>query len=168
MNPAYLGDSYDIVKRFFIEQLRAVGYTVFIDPMFTGDWQEHEAGFLKLLGVQIAKHSGGTRDHVALFLDPDTGVKKTNSKQHVSFATIKQHTDEYEIVASFDQSFSRQVKAAEVIQTKLDELHKLGVHGMYYDSHARFLFASQSANAIEKLSEALIAAGIPKWRLIAK
>jgi hypothetical protein len=38
MRPEFLGDSYDIVKRFFCETLRSLGYTVYIDPRFTGDW----------------------------------------------------------------------------------------------------------------------------------
>ena len=53
MNPAYLGDSYDVVKRFFCESARSAGYAVYVDPMFTGDWSARQrALFLRFLGAQ--------------------------------------------------------------------------------------------------------------------
>jgi hypothetical protein len=42
MRPEFLGDSFDIVKRFFGETLRSLGYTVYIDPLFSGDWSGKE------------------------------------------------------------------------------------------------------------------------------
>lgn len=36
MNRKFFGDSYDIVKRFFCVELAALGYSVEVEPMFTG------------------------------------------------------------------------------------------------------------------------------------
>ena len=38
----WFGDSYDIVKRFFVEVLSGLGYAVYVDPMPTGDWTPSE------------------------------------------------------------------------------------------------------------------------------
>ena len=51
MNPDFLGDSYDLVKRFFCHELTALGYVVVIDPMFTGTWNEREQDFYRLIGA---------------------------------------------------------------------------------------------------------------------
>ena len=42
MNPAYLGDSYDVVKRFWCDVARSLGYAMYIDPMVTGDWTPNQ------------------------------------------------------------------------------------------------------------------------------
>ena len=49
MNPSFIGDSYDLVKRFFCFELRALGYKVVVDPMFTGEWKGRECDFFSLL-----------------------------------------------------------------------------------------------------------------------
>ena len=85
MNPMFLGDSYDLVKRFWCRELANLGYSVVVDPMFTGKWNGHEQEFLDLIGTNLAKSS---RVHVgksALFLDPDTGVNSKGGPKHVSF-----------------------------------------------------------------------------------
>jgi hypothetical protein len=51
MHPNYLGDSYDIVKRFFCAELAHLGYEIQIDPLFTGNWSEKEIDqFFRLVG----------------------------------------------------------------------------------------------------------------------
>jgi len=44
VNTKYLGDSYDLVKRFFCRELKNLGYQVVADPMFTGSWTDEEQG----------------------------------------------------------------------------------------------------------------------------
>ena len=51
MNPQWFGDSYDIVKRYFIENLKAIGYHVVVDPMLTGGWNGLEENFYHFLGA---------------------------------------------------------------------------------------------------------------------
>ncbi len=84
MRPEFLGDSYDIVKRFFCETLRSLGYMIYIDPLFTGDWSGQEATFYRFLGVEPLAGVKPASAPTALFLDPDTGVNKKGSASHVS------------------------------------------------------------------------------------
>lgn len=166
MNPAFLGDSFDLVKRFFAAELRSLGYEVAVDPLFTGNWAGEEETFLRLIGAIHRQDLSGSAERTALFLDPDTGVKETGARTHVSFKRIADESATHEIVFAFDQSFSRKGAVAEAIARKLLELSKLGLTGLYYDSHARFLFASRRANAITELRLHLHAIGIPSRRLI--
>lgn len=53
MNPEWFGDSYDIVKRYFISLLNDNGYKVFVNPMFTGNYQGIENSFYHLLLRQL-------------------------------------------------------------------------------------------------------------------
>jgi hypothetical protein len=41
-----------------------------------------------------------------------------------------------------------------------------GGNGFYYDSHARFLFASLSADTLRRLHDNLIQLGLPAARLV--
>ena len=71
MNPAVLGDSYDLVKRFFCHELSAVGYEVIADPMFTGVWlEQQQPGFLRLIGASSEVEANHLSSLTALFLDP--------------------------------------------------------------------------------------------------
>ena len=68
MNPKWFGDSYDIVKRFFSTSLQNLGYDVYIDPMFTGEWEEDEEKLYRFLRMRpVAEYEEGES---ALFLDP--------------------------------------------------------------------------------------------------
>lgn len=131
MNPDWFGDSFDIVKRFFVSVLRCAGYSVYVD-----------------------------------LLDPDTGIGKKPSAQHITIETIAQNLAHHDVVFSFDQSFSRTRTPLEQMKEKLEALAIYGVHGFYYDSHARFLFAAKSRDAIEEVRKALLAAGLPRKRLV--
>ena len=74
MNQKYLGDSYDLVKRFFCNILAMLGYEVVIDPMFTGEWNGKEETFYGLIGARPLAKTPNSR-LTALFIDPDTGVR---------------------------------------------------------------------------------------------
>lgn len=125
MNPAFFGDSYDLVKRFFCVEISSLGYSIAINPMFTGDWSGTENAFYRLLGAEPNGKVLSDAKPRALFLAPDTGVKQKGSKQHVSFARLAQETKKFQLVFSFDQSFSRQANPATVIREKLAELRAL-------------------------------------------
>ncbi len=165
MNTKYLGDSYDLVKRFFARELGNLGYQVAADPMFTGSWSDEERiQFFKL--VHASPENNRAPSRTALFLDPDTGIHERSSRQHVSYARIADETDRYQLVFSFDQSFSRQEAPAAVVQRKIQAMKALGCSAMYYDSHARFLFASRVDNIIMELREHLMSVGLPGSRLV--
>jgi len=82
MNQSFLGDSYDLVKRFFCFELSALGYKVVVDPMFTGAWEGREREeFYSLIGIAIDATAPPRSGRTALFVDPDTGIKQKGSKQ---------------------------------------------------------------------------------------
>ena len=166
MNPLYVGDSYDLVKRFFGQELGKLGYEVAVDPRFTGEWSGQEASFFRLIGAKHVKDLVTPNARRALLMDPDTGINEAGGTKHVSFDQIRKAADEYEMVFVFDQSFSRQHDSAEVIVKKLAGLTRTGLQAMYYNSHARFAFASKDESAIKKLHRHLVSTGLPESRLI--
>lgn len=169
MNQRYLGDSYDIVKRFFCSVLREQGYDVFVDPIFTGEWRANEKlSYYRFLGAEPIPHHAAAQGPTALLLDPDTGVSKRARMRYLSFGAIARLLEVYRIILAFDQSFSRNCSPAGQIKQKLDTLAMQGCKAFYYDSHARFLFASRSAKAIDQLYKRLIDHGLPKARLVAR
>jgi len=167
MNPIYFGDSYDIVKRFFCTELSVLGYNVMIEPMFTGTWNGAENEFFRFIGAK--QHEAQKKDSIrsALLFDPDTGVHRTASRKHISIVQLAHAAKHHSLVFSFDQSFSWQHNSSQVMQGKLRALQEQGLHAMYYDSHARFLFAAMSEKSIAELREHLVCLGMPETRLIA-
>ncbi|HEY2323176.1 MAG TPA: hypothetical protein VGJ82_09980 [Thermoanaerobaculia bacterium] len=164
MNTKYLGDSYDLVKRFFSRELTNIGYEVVADPMFTGPWADADKSRLLNL-VQVSPERKNVVGRTALFLDPDTGIHERQSRHHVSYARIAGETESYQLVFSFDQSFSRREAPITVIRRKIEAMRALGCSAMYYDSHARFLFASR-VDAVMELREHLLSVGLPGSRLV--
>ena len=164
MNPHWFGDSFDIVKRYFIENLKIIGYQVVVDPMLTGEWQGVEDRFYHFLGaLPLCREAG---EKTALFLDPDTGIGKKDTAQHITINTISLHLENYEIVFSFDQSFSRGVSATDKMKEKLGELERAGHVGFYYDSHARFLFSANDTATLCAVEQQLLLTGLPANRLL--
>ena len=165
MNPMFQGDSYDLVKRFFCRELKELGYIVVVDPMFTGDWDGRKEGFLKLIGATQVEAAQESQTSTAIFLDPDTGVRAKPSAKHASFDQVASEAKRHQMVFAFDQSFARG-SGIEAVVAKLLALKQLDLHAMYYDSHARFLFAARERAALQSLKEHLLITGIPEWRLI--
>lgn len=164
MNPQWFGDSFDIVKRFFVENLNAIGYHVVVDPMLTGKWNGLEHDFYKFLKAYPLLDKSSTK--MALLLDPDTGIGNKITKRHVTVTYIADQLRHHELVFSFDQSFSRGGSASEKIKAKLKQLKETGNHGFYYDSHARFLFAAKSVEILNELEQQLLSSGLPGSRLM--
>ncbi|MEO6259299.1 MAG: hypothetical protein ABIP63_03080 [Thermoanaerobaculia bacterium] len=153
------------MKRFFSRELANLGYQVVADPMFTGSWSDEEqTRFFGLVQATPELHDSPSR--TALFLDPDTGVQERQSRKHVSYARVVTETDRHRLVYSFDQSFSRQEAPGAIIQKKLEALRARGCSAMFYDSHARFLFASRAREAITELRGHLVSVGLPASRLV--
>jgi hypothetical protein len=167
MNPKYFGDSYDIVKRFFCGVLSDLGYEVFVDSKFTGDWSGKEADFHRLIGASpVVAGESPAENASVLFLDPDTGVRVRSGRQHVSFSRLAQEANHYDIVFAFDQSFSRNNDARSTMTEKMEMMRSLGCHAMYYNSHARFLFVSREAERLDRLRDHLRGIGLPHLRLL--
>ena len=165
MNAKWFGDSYDIVKRFFLDIAKAQGYSVQVDPMFTGDWNDSSrAAFL--IFVDFGQPLDASAKRAALFVDPDTGIGKRSSPKHTTIAAVALQAKKYDLVIIFDQAFSWSIPVVNELQRKLLELRGLGVHAFYYDSHARFLFCSRRLESLESFHQVLLDVGLPSARLI--
>jgi hypothetical protein len=166
MNPKYFGDSYDLVKRFFCRELSLLGYSVTVDPLPTGKWSASSVeSYHRLIGADAKVSDREISKRTALFLDPDTGINQKGSKAHARFDLLAQEAAIYELVFAFDQSFSRQIKSENVMCEKLSALQSLGCYGMYYDSHARFIFVAKQRSVLSELRLRLLSVGLPESRL---
>ena len=166
MNPEWFGDSYDIVKRYFVGMLKDKGYRVFVNPMFTGNWQVIEDSFHRFIGAPKFDGKKISGERTALLLDPDTGIGKHKTAKHITIDDIIEELKQHDLVFSFDQSFSRNRTANDQMIEKLNLLSDKGLFAFYYDSPARFLFVGKSHNDVEILFHAIQETGLPKRRLI--
>jgi hypothetical protein len=92
LNPRWFGDSFDIVKRFFIKILKDAGYEVYVEPMFTGDWEDNEHRFISFIGV----NEGTPTSHKsALFIDPDTGIGNRTTSRHITICCGQVKSDTF-------------------------------------------------------------------------
>src|SRR5256885_17070024 len=101
MNPTYLGDSYDIVKRFFCGVLRELGYAVYVDPMFTGDRKGPESAFYTFLCAKPFGPPTSDQSPSALLIDPDTGINDRGSDQHATFDRLEPELSNHSIGFAF-------------------------------------------------------------------
>ena len=166
MRAEFLGDSYDIVKRFFCEVVRSLGFTVYIDAMLTGAWSGQEESFFRFLGVQRCPAAHQLHGMTALFLDPDTGVNEKGSPAHVSYGRLVQEAENHALVFSFDQAFSRAGESGPKLQVKLGAMASRGCAALYYASHAHFLFVSREHAHLRRLRTHLVELGLPAERLV--
>lgn len=93
------------------------------------------------------------------------GEERT-SPAHASISHVVDHLRRHEIVFVFDQSYSRAIAPLQQLRAKLQQFQNQGAHGFYYDSHARFLFASFSAESLSIFRETLLRTGLPGHRLV--
>lgn len=166
MRPEFLGDTFDIAKRFFCEALRSLGFTVYVDPLFTGDWSGQEKTYYQFLGVEPYTDGRAPRGMTALFLDPDTGVNERGSHSHVSYDRLAVEAKNHSLVFSFDQAFSRAGEAGPKLQVKLNAMAERGCAALYYASHAHFLFVSRKHVHLRRLRTHLLSLGLPESRLV--
>jgi len=166
MNPAYLGDSYDVVKRFLCGIARSLGYSMYIDPMFTGEWtSSRRTSFFRFIGARPMPAKGYTTP-AALLIDPDKGLRAQPGPAHTTFSEVARRCHQYDLVIVFDQSFARGPKILDDLGSKLLSLRQLGVRGLYYDSHARFLICSKGPGPPMRFRKTLIEAGLPADRFV--
>lgn len=167
MQRSWFGDSYDIVKRFFCGVLREMGFAVRVEPMFTGDWSGDEERFFRFV-------SSGDEDPrqpnpaapTAVLVDPDTGIGSRRGPGHCTIDDVAAHARGHDLVLVFDQAFSRAGSARSKMETKLETLRQCGAVGFYYDSHARFMFASRSRETLKRVRTGLLRTGLPEERLL--
>jgi len=168
MNPDHFGDSYDLVKRFFIEVLKSEGYTVYVDPVFTGNYAEMEDKYYLLIRAKH-KPAGRPRSKMpALFIDPDKGISEKETDKHVTIQKLVEllSTCQYTLIMVFDQSYRRVKNPSKKQQMskKLSDFSDKHVFGFFFKSHANFFFGSLDKNLVAKHRRELIRLGIPSNR----
>ena len=161
MDQRYLGDSYDLVKRFFCQILSPIAslyaHEKFVPPGI-------REAYTKLTGIQVF----GTRPEgrFGVLLDPDTGATDGHvTRKHASLQFIADVNREFRpaYIVCFDQSYHRKHKNDKKEQrlAKLLRLRALGLQSFYYSSHAPFLFAAESREVVDVIFDLLRFEGIP-------
>jgi hypothetical protein len=163
-----LGDSYDIVKRFFRDTLSNIA-PLQSDPYFLEpalEWRDYE----QATGI-ILRSDRCTRRPIGVLLDPHTGIcvrdRIRRGRAHVTMQRIANVLRDPSVAYClvFDQSLKRNRVQREVqLRAKLRNLRRRRVRAFYYDSHAPFLFATRSKRKLDRLKQALRRAGIPQRR----
>jgi hypothetical protein len=165
MNPKYLGDSYDIVKRFFCDVSRSLGYTVYVDPMYTGSWSRGASrSFLRLIGARELAMT--VTSPAVLLIDPDKGIRDRPGPAHTTFSTVAGRCEQFTLCLVFDQAFSRGPHVRDDLVRKLRSLRALGIRGVYFDSHTRFLICGKKPAPVMRFQKALSEAGVPRDRFV--
>ena len=169
MERAFLGDSYDAVKRMW-QELLAGWAPLYAEPRFIP--KELRPDFEKLTRISMLKDQRPRT--YSILNDPCTGIrlpsrpKQSEGQKHVSIETIiRQLKNGAQCVVTFDQSIYRNVgmKPKEQRQAKMRRLAEDEFHSFYYVSHAPFLFAFPNKETLKKVEGILKAAGIPQNRI---
>jgi hypothetical protein len=171
MNRKYLGDSFDIVKRFWAERLANIA-PLLAHPKFVP--LTIKTDFEKMVAIPVLRANEMPDGPFGLFLDPDTGIplptaasqKPSVSHAPISFIAAELRRLRPRYLICFDQSHDRKPGLDRPMQRqrKLTALQSLGVASFYYLSHAPFLFASNDVSDLEAVRSRLVQSGIPEWR----
>jgi hypothetical protein len=169
MKRAFLGDSYDAVKRMW-QELLVDSAPLFAEPRFIPESLRHHFTRLTRIPLLVDKPRG----RFSILNDPDTGIRlpsaqnQREGRTHVRVGTvIKQLEGGAECVITFDQSYYRNSKLSrgEQRRGKMRQISKAGFYSFYFVSHAPFLFAASDIHALKRLRRILKDAGIPEERI---
>ena len=168
MKREFLGDSYDAVKRLWGELLRDWAQ-LYAAPRFIPE--ELRSDFTRLTGIKILPDK--PFGIYSILNDPDTGIRlpnksnQTEGRTHIALPSIvtQLQDDAARCVITFDQSNYRTSGLKGQRWQKMQYLGDNGIQSFYYVSHAPFLFAASSPQALQELGRILSNAGIPAERL---
>ena len=171
MERAFLGDSYDAVKRMWQELLDDCA-PLYAEPQFIPEELRHD--FKKLTKIPMLEDQRPS--NYSILNDPCTGIRlpdmpnQAEGQKHVSIKTIIRQLkmkNGAKCVVTFDQSIYRGIgmKPGEQRQAKMQKLAENECHSFYYVSHAQFLFAFPDNEALKNGEAILKAAGIPQNRI---
>lgn len=165
----YLGDSYDIIKRFWHEALAPIA-PLYAHPKFIP--AELRTRFTTLTLIPMLDSHPKT---FGLLIDPHTGIplpKEDEIRATVSYASLPFIVEtERELsplyMVCFDQSYHRKHELDKKGQRaeKMRFLQKQGLSSFYYVSHAPFLFVAREPVVLKSIRDRLLALGIPAIRL---
>jgi hypothetical protein len=170
MNRKYLGDSFDIVKRFWRDALNDWA-PLYADPRFVP--AELRSDFTALTRIPMLGEN--QRGGFSILNDPDTGIyaptrhDQRTSVTHISLSYIQQQLQNplAQCVVTFDQSKHRDKEESPSAQrgAKLCWLEERSIPAFFYVSHAPFLFSFRTPNDLEYAAGLLVGAGVPASRL---
>lgn len=167
MKRDFLGDSYDLVKRFW-GQLLADWAPLFADPRFIPAdlYKEYSA----LTGIEMLPSP--LPERFSIINDPDTGIRlpgeadQREGRTHTTINAIISQLEQLrpKCIITFDQSNYRHSRQTLKQQrsTKLGELRARLKYGFYYVSHAPFLFTFSNQSDMEYVQTLILEAGIPE------
>jgi len=166
MRAKYLGDSYDLVKRFWSESLRDVA-PLFAHPRFVP--QAIRAQYTGVTSIPIL--CSPPNRPFGILLDPDTGIPlpdrplKQATASHAPLLFLVQTIAELhpDYMVCFDQSYHRRHELSKERQreAKRKFLRERGILSFYYVSHAPFLFMSESVETLAAIGDRLMSLGVP-------
>ncbi|WP_156385418.1 hypothetical protein [Ramlibacter sp. Leaf400] len=169
MKRAYLGDSYDAVKRLwsatFAEWAPLYAESGFVPKELHSDYE-------RLTRIPLLRDR--RPEAYAILNDPDTGVyhparvsqRVTRSHASLDLICMQLADPSVRCVVTFDQSTLRSPGTPALNQraAKLAWLKESGLFAFYYASHAPFLFAFGSEHALAQTRRRLEKQGIPGTR----
>jgi hypothetical protein len=167
----FLGDSYDLVKRFWAQTLRPIA-PLYTHPKFVP--ANLISRYTALTSIPL--FGPLIKDAFGLFLDPHTGICLPNDRESLDGATAshvsptflvrinKELEPKYAIC--FDQAFHRTnaLSRQGQMRAKAEFLRAHNITSFYYVSHAPFLFMSSSPDTTHELYSCLLSAGLPSSR----
>ena len=168
MHEKYLGDSFDILKRFWVDLLSPTATMLAHSRFIPADLRPR---FTQLTGAAIYDPADAMTSGYSLLLDPHTGIPLPDAVDQdlcVSHAPIDFIASLFDdphlsFVACYDQTVKRKADFSLVDQldAKRTQLLTHDIPSFYYVSHAPFLFASRSRATLHSIRQCMIDAGIP-------
>jgi hypothetical protein len=173
MREKYLGDSYDIVKRFWCESLRAIAPLNAHPEFLPAEIRER---YTAVTLIPVLDLESLPKKPFGILLDPDTGIPLPSASQkrmtpsHAPLPCIAQVMGALHplYVICFDQSHYRQPGSSgdQQKQKKMDYLKARGLASFYYVSHASFLFITDAPKSLAAIHKRLVSLGIPESTLL--
>lgn len=165
----HLGDSYDIVKRFWRDQLDSIGplyaHSRFVPERLQGRYTE-------LTTIPILPEELPPSRPFGLFFDPHTRIPlpKEGQAESPRYAPLSYIVSEHKrlrprYMLCFDQCHDRlhmMMRKAEQREAKRESLRAQGIASFYYLSHAPFLFMAANVTDLQRVRRKLISSGVPE------
>jgi len=174
MKECFLGDSYDVVKRFWAQSLHSLA-PLYAHPRFIP--AAIRAQYSLITTIPVFDLPGAMPDvPFGVLLDPNTGIPLPNESSsitatadHAPLDFIARLMDEYapSYLICFDQSHHRVQNFDKKSQRRKKTDYLFQEHGLsafYYVSHAPFLFTSQAPQSLTAVLDRLTSIGVPRSR----
>jgi hypothetical protein len=171
MRKAYLGDSYDLVKRFWSESLRSIA-PLHAHPRFVPT--DIRSQYTAVTSIPLLDTDKLPKEPFGVLLDPHTGIPlptehaENATAVHAPLPFIVQTNDSLRAayMICFDQSFHRRhdLSRARQRESKRAFLQERGINSFYYVSHASFLFMAARLDNLVAVRRRLESLGLPQDR----